>query len=89
MRPLIRIDRTALYHGGVARPLGVARCLARIVGSRLRLRSCAHGLSVGRVDRRSAPWVSGPVTACAASAAAAERATFGKRRLIRFYGVSI
>lgn len=38
---------------------GVGRCLAGIVGWRLRLRSCAHGLSGRRVGRRSAPCGSG------------------------------
>jgi hypothetical protein len=57
-------------------------------------RACACGPAPmaclsGVLTRRSAPWVSGPVTACAASAVAAERATFGGRRLIRFYGRSI
>jgi len=65
MRPLIRIDRTTLYHGGVARPLGVARCLARIVGSRLRLRSraefCLSGVLTGGAHRGSAaPWRPAP-----------------------------
>jgi hypothetical protein len=58
-------------------------------GPLLRLRSCAHGLYVGRVGRRSAPWVGGPVTARAASAVAAERATVGRRLLIGFYSVAM
>ena len=77
MRPLIRIDRTTLYHGGVARPLGVARCLARIVGSRLRLRSraefCLSGVLTGGAHRGSAV----PVTARTGPVLAASRATLG------------
>lgn len=51
--------------------------------------SCAHALSVGRVDRRSAPWVSGSGDGRAARAVAANRATLGGRLLICFYDVSI
>ena len=54
MRPLLRIDRTDLYHWGL---LDVSLALwGRACGCG----SFAHALSVGRVGRRSAPWVSGP-----------------------------
>jgi len=53
MRPLVRIDRTGLYHRGCS----VSRWHCGVAPRRLR--SCADCLSVGRVDRWSALRVSG------------------------------
>jgi hypothetical protein len=52
-RPLIRSTAPNLYHRGFLDVSLASWGRACACGS------CAHALSVGRVDRRSAPWVSG------------------------------